>query len=176
MSIEQNIEGDTGKLLLSGEIDLDSSQEVRDNIKKLIESANIVEVNLSKVNYIDSSGIAALVEGMQMAKSVSGKKFALTDVSNEVMKVIELAHLDKIFTINSKSGSNASDNGPAVNESAPEPENVSPGENVDLNQSISSDEKNSENTEQTNTTDNNSEESSPQINRDEDGEKIKFKR
>ena len=103
MSIEQKIDGNVGKLFLAGEIDLDKSPEVRENIKSLIDQVKIIEVQLSKVNYIDSSGIAALVEGMQLSKS-SSKEFFLTDVSNEVMKVIKLAHLDKIFQIKSATG------------------------------------------------------------------------
>ena len=108
MSIEQKIDGNIGKLFLSGEIDLDKSPEVRENIKDLIDKVKIIEVQLSKVNYIDSSGIAALVEGMQLSKSNS-KEFFLTDVSNEVMKVIKLAHLDKIFQIKSATGENAAE-------------------------------------------------------------------
>ena len=87
MSIDQKIEGDVGKLFLSDEIDLDKSPEVRENIKQLFDQVKTVEVQLSKVTYIDSSGIAALIEGMQLGKSNS-KEFYLTDVSNEVMKVI----------------------------------------------------------------------------------------
>ena len=65
-----------------------------------------------------TSGIAALIEGMQLAKSNS-KEFYLTDVSNEVMKVIELAHLDKFFKIKNATGQNASDDtaAPAPNQS-----------------------------------------------------------
>ena len=88
MSIEQKIEGDVGKLFLSGEIDLDKSPEVRENIKQLIDQSKTIEIQLSGVGYIDSSGIAALIEGMQLAKNTS-KEFYLTDVSNEVMKVIK---------------------------------------------------------------------------------------
>ena len=69
-----------------------------DIIKELMDKAKVVEVQMARVKYIDSSGIAALVEGMQLAKSNS-KEFFLTDVSNEVMKVIQLAHLDKFFKI-----------------------------------------------------------------------------
>ena len=75
MSIEQKIDGNIGKLFLSGEIDLDGSPEVRENIKDLIDKVNVIEVQLSKVNYIDSSGIAALVEGMQLSKSNSKEFF-----------------------------------------------------------------------------------------------------
>ena len=69
MSIEQKINGDVGTLILGEEIDLDSSPTVRENIKDLLTSTKIVEVNLANVSYIDSSGIASLIEGMQMAKA-----------------------------------------------------------------------------------------------------------
>ena len=62
MSIEQKIDGNVGKLFLSDEIDLDKSPMVRENIKQLIDQVKTIEIQLSKVKYIDSSGIAALVE------------------------------------------------------------------------------------------------------------------
>ena len=71
MSIEQKIDGNVGKLFLSDEIDLDKSPMVRENIKQLIDQVKTIEIQLSKVKYIDSSGIAALVEGMQLSKSNS---------------------------------------------------------------------------------------------------------
>ena len=170
MSIEQKIDGNVGKLFLAGEIDLDKSPEVRENIKSLIDQVKIIEVQLSKVNYIDSSGIAALVEGMQLSKS-SSKEFFLTDVSNEVMKVIKLAHLDKIFQIKSATGENAAEaTSEVVTEQEPTPQ---ASENVDLS---ASDEVQSaiNDTEPEN---NQTEETNPSIKRDDDdGDKIKFKR
>ena len=170
MSIEQKIEGNIGKLFLSGEIDLDGSPEVRENIKDLIDKVNVIEVQLSKVNYIDSSGIAALVEGMQLSKSNS-KEFSLTDVSNEVMKVIKLAHLDKIFKIKSVTGANAAE---ASSDPEPvhEPEHQA-SENVDLSPNDETQAQPKESEPENNQT----EETSPSIKRDDDdGDKIKFKR
>jgi len=92
---------------LALEIDLDSSPSVREQIKKSLNNSKTVHVDLSKVGYIDSSGIACLIEGMQIAKK-SAKEFALINVSNEVIKVIKLAHLDKIFKILSESQQSAS--------------------------------------------------------------------
>ena len=129
MSIEQKINGNTGILILSDEIDLDKSPQVRENIKELIDKVKSVEVHMSAVKYIDSSGIAALVEGMQLSKSNS-KEFSLTDVSNEVMKVIQLAHLDKFFKIKSVTGQDAIEGG---SEPAPTPDpEPQASENVDL--------------------------------------------
>ena len=47
---------------------------------------------------MDSSGVSCLLEGMQLSKK-KGVVFELVNVSNAVMKVLELAHLDKILTI-----------------------------------------------------------------------------
>jgi len=106
MSIEQKTSGDKGIVVLSQEIDLDSSPMVRDAIKESFENTKSVEVDLKDVSYIDSSGVAALVEGMQVGKKTN-KPFGLVNVSNQVMKVITLAHLDKILNIISKSGADA---------------------------------------------------------------------
>jgi anti-sigma B factor antagonist len=57
-----------------------------------------VGVELSQVSYIDSSGIAALVEGFQTARA-RGSKFALVSVSDAVRAVLELARLDRVFLI-----------------------------------------------------------------------------
>ena len=170
MSIEQKIEGDIGKLFLSDEIDLDKSPIVRENIKELMDKAKVIEVQMARVKYIDSSGIAALIEGMQLAKSNS-KEFFLTDVSNEVMKVIQLAHLDKFFKIKSTTGQNAQEGTDIEPEVAPEPEPQA-SENVDL--SPAEDQQAQTESAETN---NQSEETQPSIKReDDDGDKIKFKR
>ena len=170
MSIEQKINGNTGILILSDEIDLDKSPQVRENIKDLIDKVKSVEVHMAAVKYIDSSGIAALVEGMQLSKSNS-KEFSLTDVSNEVMKVIQLAHLDKFFTIKSVTGQDAIEGG-AEPVSAPEPEPQA-SENVDLTSSSEE----AQPAEQTQPDSNDTEETQPSIRRDDDdGDKIKFKR
>lgn len=83
---------------LSGEIDMYSSTEARKVIlSELAESSSLL-IDLSAVEYIDSSAIASLVEGYQMAKH-AGLSFILVSVSDEVMQVMKLARLDKVFSI-----------------------------------------------------------------------------
>ena len=58
---------------LSGEVDLYSSPEVRNILLKLIQDkTTIIIVDLEKVSYIDSSGVATLIEGLQEAGKYSG--------------------------------------------------------------------------------------------------------
>ena len=83
---------------LSGEIDLSCSPEARETILAALGGGCGVLVDLSGVSYIDSSGIASLVEGYQLARK-KGLPFGLVGVSDAAMNVIRLARLDKVFPI-----------------------------------------------------------------------------
>lgn len=85
-------------LQLSGEIDLNESPNARKQILEQIKQNKNLLVDLSAVDYIDSSGVASLVEGFQTAR---GKQleFALLGVSSSAMQVLQLARLDTVFTI-----------------------------------------------------------------------------
>ena len=81
---------------LAGEIDLDASPELRELLLCRIEGD--LHVDLREVQYIDSSGIATLVEALQAARR-QGSDFALAGISEPVARVLELARLDQVFTI-----------------------------------------------------------------------------
>ncbi len=83
---------------LKGEVDLSWSQEVRRAILAALGDTGKVGVELSEVSYIDSSGIAALVEGFQNARG-KNQQFGLVAVSKAVMAVLQLARLDRVFPI-----------------------------------------------------------------------------
>ena len=88
--------GDYTLVRLRGEVDLSWSQQVRKMILQALDDSQQVGVELSQVSYIDSSGIAALVEGFQNARE-KGSKFALVAASKAVMAVLQLARLDRVF-------------------------------------------------------------------------------
>lgn len=85
-------------VVLSGEVDLSWSQQVRRAVLDALAGADSVAVDLAQVGYIDSSGIAALVEGFQSARG-RGKSFVLLAPSDAVLAVLKLARLDKVFRI-----------------------------------------------------------------------------
>lgn len=85
-------------VLLTGEIDLSSSPEARKVILGAFAAGRPVLVDLSAVEYIDSSGVASLVEGYQKART-QDQGFALVGVSQAAMNVLQLARLDKVFPI-----------------------------------------------------------------------------
>lgn len=85
-------------LELKGEVDLSCSPDARRQVLACLDGGRHLLVDLSGVTYIDSSGIASLVEGYQTAKK-KGLKFGLVGVSSAAMGVLQLARLDKVFPI-----------------------------------------------------------------------------
>lgn len=81
-----------------GEVDLESSPEAREILLKCFANTGKVLVDLSEVTYIDSSGVASLVEALQASKK-AGSQFALAATSEPTRRVLELARLDKVFTM-----------------------------------------------------------------------------
>jgi anti-sigma B factor antagonist len=83
---------------LSGEIDLQTSGEVREAVLGCVRGRHPVVVGMAGVRYIDSSGVASLVEGFQLARR-QGTPFVLASVSPAAMRVLRLARLDRVFAI-----------------------------------------------------------------------------
>jgi anti-sigma B factor antagonist len=85
---------------ISGEIDLANSPAMRKVLLTEIKEnhAKKVFLNLNKVRYIDSSGIASLVEGLKASRD-SGSRLILYGLSSSVREVMELSRLQKIFEI-----------------------------------------------------------------------------
>lgn len=83
---------------LSGDVDLESSPRARELLLALVRDGRKVLVDLSGVGYIDSSGVASLIEAFQLARR-AGTGFALVAPTPSALRVLELARLDRVFTI-----------------------------------------------------------------------------
>lgn len=83
---------------LTGDVDLSCSPDARKAILASLTQGQHTLVDLSGVSYIDSSGVASLVEGFQTARKKT-LRFGLIGVSEAAMSVLELARLDQVFPI-----------------------------------------------------------------------------
>jgi anti-sigma B factor antagonist len=85
---------------LSGDIDFANSRDVRDSVLREIRERRTarVVVNLSQVRYIDSSGVASLVEGLRAARDL-GSRFILVGLSTSAREVLQLSRLLKVFEV-----------------------------------------------------------------------------
>jgi anti-sigma B factor antagonist len=85
---------------ISGDIDLATSPQLRKAVLHELKDLRIprVVLNLKAVRYIDSSGVASLVEGLKASRDV-GSRFVLFGLNTTVREVLQLSKLVKIFEI-----------------------------------------------------------------------------
>ena len=90
----------TAILDIFGDIDLAHSTEVRRMVLLEFRQNRTPRVilNLRDVNYIDSSGVASLVEGLKASRDV-GSRLILYGLSPIAHEVLQLSRLLKIFEI-----------------------------------------------------------------------------
>ena len=91
-------EENTGSKLIAhieGEIDLETTDDLREKISVIIDNNSSIELNLTKVTYIDSSGVAVLIESNQKAQELD-KELTL-NLSEAVLSVLKMAKLESFF-------------------------------------------------------------------------------
>jgi anti-sigma B factor antagonist len=82
-----------------GEIDLSRAPEFRQAIGRAQgQKPSRLIIDLSDVPYMDSSGVATLVEAMQTARRTDGR-LILCGLQERVQSIFEIARLDIVFTI-----------------------------------------------------------------------------
>lgn len=85
-------------ICLAGDVDMHSSPQARQAILDGLKAKLPILVDLSAVGYMDSSGVASLVEGYQTARK-QGIEFGLAAPAPAAMNVLRLARLDRVFPI-----------------------------------------------------------------------------
>ncbi len=97
--VERQAQGRAIVLCPEGEIDMHESPKLRAALSaEMAKKPALVVVDLARVTFIDSSGVATLVEAFKRAKA-AGISLALCGMNANVKDVFELARLDKVFSI-----------------------------------------------------------------------------
>jgi anti-sigma B factor antagonist len=98
MSYPEKTENDILIISVNGDVDLENSDGLRDQVSNALDANTAVSLDMSEVSYIDSSGVAALIESRQKADE-GGKDFKLLKPSESVVSVLKMAKLDTFFVI-----------------------------------------------------------------------------
>jgi len=99
MEIVKNTLGDTTVLHLNGRLDLNSSGEVKNRIKDLLDKrAKKIILNLARVDFINSSGLGVLISVLKDIR-LANSKLAITNLSPYVHEIFEITQLVNIFDI-----------------------------------------------------------------------------
>jgi anti-sigma B factor antagonist len=86
-------------VVVSGDIDLSRSPELRVTLLEMAKNKpKRLVVDLSAVPYMDSSGVATLVEALQVQRRHQGK-LVLCGLQPKVQSIFEIARLTMVFTI-----------------------------------------------------------------------------
>jgi anti-sigma B factor antagonist len=99
MQIEKLDAGGTTTLKLSGEIDLHASPALRAELQKCAhaKTASLL-LDFTAVDYIDSSGLATLIEYVRESSAFKGK-VALFGLQKKVRTIFDLVRLNELFVI-----------------------------------------------------------------------------
>ena len=96
MEISLKSESGYDILQLSGEVDMHFSPQLREKILGSLKAGKPLLIDMGAVSYIDSSGIASLVEGFQTAKTAN-LPYGLLNISTTAQQVLTMTRLDKVF-------------------------------------------------------------------------------
>ncbi|MFQ5498230.1 MAG: STAS domain-containing protein [Candidatus Zixiibacteriota bacterium] len=86
-------------LTLSGRLDLASGTTLKEHIKGLIENEKtLVHLNLTDVEFINSSGLGAMVSIMKEVRLRKGR-LTISNLASYVQEIFEITQLSHIFEI-----------------------------------------------------------------------------
>ncbi|HEY2016665.1 MAG TPA: STAS domain-containing protein [Bryobacteraceae bacterium] len=83
---------------VTGDVDLGTSRDLRSLLLDSLREVPKLVLNLGAIRYIDSSGIATLIEVLKDSQRLK-KEFVLFGLSPAVQQVFRLTHVNSIFSI-----------------------------------------------------------------------------
>ena len=95
----EQISDDTTVIALSGEVDLYTAPEFKQQLLETIgQGAKEVVVDLSDTTFIDSTTLGVLVGGVKRLRP-NGGRLSLVCSDRNITKIFEITGLDKVFPI-----------------------------------------------------------------------------
>lgn len=99
MELKLNTTGKIKTIEIAGKFDIESTEEFESIFAKLIEpNPSVVSIDMSRLDYIDSSGIGSLIKSLNSLKNKKGK-LILVGMKPMIQNVFKLAKLDMFFEI-----------------------------------------------------------------------------
>jgi anti-anti-sigma factor len=94
--------GNDATVRLSGRVDVDSSPDLRDRLRTLLSEEGLPQaiiVDLAGVSYLETSGIATLIEALRIARHHQ-INFRLQGLSGAVLRLFEVTGVLALFEAN----------------------------------------------------------------------------
>ena len=97
MAFDVRKSGDHAKIILSGDVDLQTTADLKSEIQNITDARQL-DIDASQVTYIDSSGVAVLLLARQHC-SQNNIALSLSSISDAVNRVLQIAKLDAMLPI-----------------------------------------------------------------------------
>ncbi len=86
-------------LVLQGDVDLHQANTLRTALLEVVaDKPSVLVIDMGEVNFMDSSGLATLVEALQLTRR-NGGQLRLAGLGRRVRSIFEIARLDTIFEV-----------------------------------------------------------------------------
>lgn len=96
--VESEVDGSVTILAVSGEVDIQTSPGLRTGIEKALGPDRHLIVDLTRVHFMDSTGLGVLVGGLNRARQVGASLSLVCDLTR-VLKLFEMTGLRDTFAI-----------------------------------------------------------------------------
>ncbi len=99
LSLDYRKEGDHTVLEVGGEVDVYTAPKLREKLVELVGEGHYrIIVDMTKVEFLDSTGLGVLVGGLKRVRSHDGT-LALVCNQERILKIFRITGLTKVFPI-----------------------------------------------------------------------------
>ncbi len=97
--MEMHTEGKYLVISLEGELDIENSSSLKGEVRNKVSSEypNLV-IDLTKVSYVDSSGLGTLI-ALQKDARFNGGALSVVGASEQIKRVMKMTNIDKLFEL-----------------------------------------------------------------------------
>jgi len=99
LKMVEEILNDSVKIVLNGEIDIYTSNDLKEKLYSLVDTyKKDLVIDCKELNYIDSTGLGIFVGALKKAKQYE-KKIIIINLKDNIKKLFTITGLDKVFQI-----------------------------------------------------------------------------
>ena len=99
MDIDVKDEGNKIKIVIVGDIEMMTIKSFKQKLFEIGQQVDKdIEIDMSNVDYIDSSGVGVLISLLKLQKK-KGKNLEINKVSSKVHNILKLSYLSDVFNI-----------------------------------------------------------------------------
>jgi anti-anti-sigma factor len=98
MTVTKDRSGEKLVILLEGRLDTTTASQLQAELIPEFDAAKEIQLDFKGLDYVSSAGLRVLLMGEKTAKAKDGKMI-LTNVSDDVLEVLEMTGLSDVLTI-----------------------------------------------------------------------------